>query len=256
MFKSPPDPLAAFALGLNRIRPGWFLKRSIQDIQQRLNRRPVSRAGSYMMEPHQTGRIDEHITAALVDVTTRRPEPLPARECLQIGPPCAWPPDVPEPCAKHVVCAINISRFIDQKRPGESGFLDIAACENVRFKRDDDDRNVAIQKGLFMLLQLQQVPAAGQSPQMSMKHHQQPHAPVVFQAMRFAFGIRQGKWIGEVTATLFQWLMPCGLVLLSRCRPDRSIRKQTRLAPCAPLPRPIPVQNVPLRAPRSAVDSP
>lgn len=44
-----------------------------------------------------------------------------------------------------------------------------------------------------MLLQLQQVPAAGQSTEVTMEHHEQPGACVVREAVTPALGVGQGK---------------------------------------------------------------
>jgi hypothetical protein len=73
------------------------------------------------------------------------------------------------------------------------GLLDVRPSHRRGLKRDHDNPGFQLLEGPRVLLQLQQVPAAGQSTQVAMKYHQQPGAFVVFKAVNAALGIWQGK---------------------------------------------------------------
>jgi len=58
-----------------------------------------------------------------------------------------------------------------------------------RLERDDGDADVEIEERSFVLLQLQQVPAARQSTEVTVEDQQQPEALIVFGTMEPPGGV-------------------------------------------------------------------
>ncbi len=127
-----------------------------------------------MMEPHDSSGVYENISPSLADVPFRLFGPAAVCEPFEVSPPCGWSPYIPEAGFKHATGSVKLTCCIDQKRPAKARILDIGSGEKSGFKSDDYNLYIPPVELIFVLLQLQQVPLAGQSPQVPMKDHQEP----------------------------------------------------------------------------------
>ena len=71
------------------------------------------------------------------------------------------------------------------------GFAHVRASQWAAFERHDDNTGVELLKRPFVLLQLQQMPAARQSTQVPMEDQQQPMPAVVPQLVKTARHVRK-----------------------------------------------------------------
>jgi hypothetical protein len=126
------------------------------------------------MEPHDSSGVNENISPSLVDVTFRLFGQTAVSELFEVSPPCAWPPYIQEAGFEHAICSVKLACGIDQKRPAKARILDIGSGKKSGFKSDDYNLYIQPVELVFVLLQLQQVPSAGESSQVPMKDHQKP----------------------------------------------------------------------------------
>jgi hypothetical protein len=152
-------------------------------VQYRFDGWTIRRASADVMQGNDSVRIDENISAPLVNVPFRLPQPLPLHYLLQINPPCFRPPYVPEGRGEHPVLPVGFAGIIDQKRPGQGSFGDITAGKKTVLKRDHCDLHVPSGEFIFMITQLRDVRPAGQSAEVAVKHQQQPAPAVVRENM-------------------------------------------------------------------------
>jgi len=138
------------------------------------------------MQPHDAGRVDQHIPAALVDIARCPMRLLSFHKGQRIDPPGFWPPHVPEGSGEHAVVAVGLTRLVNQQRPGQTGFLDVLTGKKVIIKGDDDNPDIAPAEFRFLITQLRDVRPAGQSAKMAVEDHQQPAPGVLSQAMAAA----------------------------------------------------------------------
>jgi hypothetical protein len=149
-------------------------------------------------ESHDAVRIDEDISSELQGVRTSGSGPSAAQQFLRVHPPGSRAPDVTQPTSKHPIPAIQAPRVIDDDRPTNARFFGVGARRGAGLERHDYDSDVEVGEGRFVLLQLQQVPAARQSAQMAVKHQQQPVPPVVLETMDPAIGVRKREGDGRM----------------------------------------------------------
>jgi len=147
-----------------------------------------------MMEPNDPSWINENITAPLTDVPLRFLGKTTMRYFLEISPPCVRSPDIPKGGCEHVIGIVHFTGSIYKKRPMKTGILDIGFGEKTRFKGDDHYFHISPAKLIFVLLQLQQVPSARESSEVSVKDHQEPRPPIIIEKVGFLFRVRKNKW--------------------------------------------------------------
>jgi len=153
----------------------------------------VGGTGADMVEPHDARRIDEHIAPELSRVGAgvfRQPA---TRELFHVRQPRPASPDVPQASPVHAVAAVQRAVVVDEHGPGDFRFREVRANERRGLERHHRDPNSQLLERSLVLLQLQQVPAAGESPKVPVKHQQEPMAPIVGEAVRAPLGIRQFK---------------------------------------------------------------
>ena len=144
------------------------------------------------MESHETFGIDQDIAPELEHVSASRlGQPTPG-QLLQVRPPRGEPPHVAPPASLHLVRTIQLTSMIDEDGPGHARLLDIGARERSLLEGDDHDAKPRLET-FCVPLQLQQVPAARQSPEVAVEDHEQPHTPIVVQTMEAAAHVRQRK---------------------------------------------------------------
>ncbi len=133
-----------------------------------------------MMQTHDAGRVDEYIAAALVDIVVgwffRQ---LPLTNFLQVGTPATRPPQIPEGCFEHAVTAIELSVVIDQQWPLQPGLRHVLSREEIILERHYGNRDITASKRVFLLAQLREMPAAGESAEVAMEDQQQPAAAII-----------------------------------------------------------------------------
>ena len=117
-------------------------------------RRPVPGTPPDMMEPHDSSGVYEDISSSLADVPFRFFGQTAVCELFEVGPPCAWPPYIPEAGFEHAICSVNLTCRIDQKRPAKARILDIGSGKKSSFKSDDYNLYVPPVELIFVLLQL------------------------------------------------------------------------------------------------------
>jgi len=168
---------------------------------ERCNRRPVGWASSDVKQPDRARRIDEDIAPELTRITLEvgssgRSSP---DELFRVGPPRGQTPDVPRLAAEHPVPSIERPRLVHENRPPDARLVRVRAGPWAPLERHYDDAGVQFLKRSFVLLQLQQMPAARQSTEMPMEDQQQPVPAVVFEAVEATFRIRQREWHSGTT---------------------------------------------------------
>jgi hypothetical protein len=143
------------------------------------------------MEPHDPCRIDENIATELSRIGTRVFRQAAARELLEVGDPRPGSPDVPKTSPVHAVATVQRAIAVDEYRPAEFHFCHVRSGERRRLERHDRDLYSQIPERLLLLLQLQQVPTAGESTKVPVKDQQEPVSPIVAEPMRAPFSVRQ-----------------------------------------------------------------
>lgn len=93
----------------------------------------------------------------------------------------------------HSVGSVQSTRLVDQEQPTHVGFLHVGQGDWPSLERDDHDLDVQGIDLLVVLSQLRKMLAARQSPQMPVKHQQQPVFGVVLKPMHRTIGIFQLK---------------------------------------------------------------
>ncbi len=127
-----------------------------------------------MMEPHDSAGVYENISSSLAYVPFRLFGQAAVSDLFEVSPPGVWSPYIPKACLKHAVGPVKLTCRIDQKRPAKARILDIGPGKKSSFKSYDRNLYTTTVEIGFVLLQLHQVPPAGQSPQVSMKDQQKP----------------------------------------------------------------------------------
>ena len=144
-----------------------------------------------MMEPHDARRIDENIATELSRVGAgvfRQPA---ARKLFHVRQPRPASPNVPQASPVHTVAAVQRAVVVDENGPGDVRFRKVRANERRGLERHHRDPYPQILERPFVLLQLQQVPAAGESPKVPVKHQQKPFTLIVGQAVYMSVRIGQ-----------------------------------------------------------------
>lgn len=141
-------------------------------VQYRFDGRTIRRASADMVEGNDSVRIDEDISAPLVNVPFRLPQPLSLHYLLQINPPCFRPPYVPEGSGEHPVLPVGFAGVIDQKRPCQGSFGNVTAGKEIVLKRDHRDFHVPFGEFICMITQLRDVRPARESAEVAVENHQ------------------------------------------------------------------------------------
>ena len=142
------------------------------------------------MKPDDARRIDENITAKLSRVAARVLRQPTARELFHVRDPRPAAPDVPHASTLHAVTAVQHPIPIDKNGPGDLRVRHVRARERCRFERDHADSYPEFLELLLVLLQLQQVPAAGESPKVPVKDQQEPVSAIVAKPVDAPFSVR------------------------------------------------------------------
>ena len=159
--------------------------------QHRRNCRPVRGASADMMEPHHTGRVNQHVAPLLGRVSARYPRKPPSERLTAVDSHGGEPPEMPEPGRVHVVRPVEPPFGVHEQRPDQPGPVQILAGLFPSLEGHDERLDLEPIQFLARLLQLQQMSAARQSEQMPVEHQQQPPATVVFEAMLPIVGVAQ-----------------------------------------------------------------
>ena len=93
--------------------------------------------------------------------------------------------------AEHAVPPVERPRLVDENGPPKARIVRVRAGLEATLERDHDDVGIELLERPFVLLQLQQMPAARQSTQVPMEDQQQPVPAVVFEVVESAFPVRQ-----------------------------------------------------------------
>ncbi len=144
-----------------------------------------------MMEPHDARGIDENIATELSRVSARVFQPPAARELFQVRQPRSASPNVPQPSQVHAVAAVQRAVAVDENGPGNVRIRKVRANKRRGLEGDHRDAYRQFAERLLLLLQLQQVPPAGKSPQVPVKDQQQPVTLIVAEAVYTPVRIRQ-----------------------------------------------------------------
>ncbi len=155
----------------------FLVSSALLPVQRRQNRfrgRTVRGTLPNMMEPHDSTRVHENIAPSLADVPSGFFGEAAMRELFEVSPPCGWSPYIPEARFKHSIGPVKLTFGIDQKRPAKARVLDIGPGKKPGLEGDDCNLYLTPLELGFVLLQLHQMPTAGQSPQVPVKDHQKP----------------------------------------------------------------------------------
>lgn len=143
-----------------------------------------------MMEPDDGRRIDEHIATELSRIASRIFRQPAARELLHVSGPRPGSPNVPQASAVHAVATVQRASVVDENGPGDLRFSQVRSNKRRTLEGHDRDPYPQILERLFLLLQLQQVPAAGESPKVPVKDQQEPLSPIVADPVHAPFSVR------------------------------------------------------------------
>lgn len=147
-----------------------------------------------MMQADHAGRVDEHVTAALGNIAVRLLQLLAVQNSFQIGPPGFRPPDIPEGSGEHPVATVEFPFFIDQQRPDKAGIFGILPGQKARLKGDHRDCNAKFRQFRFVLPQLREMDAAGQSAEVAVKNQQQPGTLIIGEMMHLPLRVGKREW--------------------------------------------------------------
>lgn len=131
-----------------------------------------------MLEPDQTVGIDQHVASLLPGVGARQAGKPPESGLTKVGAEGRRPPQVPEPGLPHRVGVIEAALGVDEQRPAQPGLGHVRTSRGRILERHGQRLHPEPRKILLRLLQLQQMPPAGQSEQVPVEHQQQPPAAV------------------------------------------------------------------------------
>lgn len=160
-------------------------------LKDRGDRGAVGRAAADIVESHSARRIDEDIAAELSRVRAGVSRQPAVREFFRISQPRPGSPDVPQMSPVHAVAAVQRAVVVDENGPGDLRFRDVCTNERRALERHHDNPRPEILECPFVLLQLQQVPAAGESTEVPMEHQQEPMTLVIGEAVCAPLGIEQ-----------------------------------------------------------------
>lgn len=94
----------------------------------------------------------------------------------------------------HPIGAVESPLPVNQQGPLETRLAHILLGSLPNLERHDDNAQAQSLEFVLVPSQLRQVLPAGQSAEVSVKHHQKPLAPVVLQPMDSARGVLQSKF--------------------------------------------------------------
>ena len=154
-----------------------------------------------MKKPDRARRIHENVSAELTRIAVEASGSWrsSSEQLLRVRPPRAWTPDVPRRAEEHAVGPVDRPRLIDENGPPKARVVRVRAGLWAALERHHDRAGIEFLKRPFVLLQLQQMPAARQSTQVPMEDQQQPVPAVVLEAVEKAFRIRQREWHRGIT---------------------------------------------------------
>lgn len=149
------------------------------------------------MQAHNPVRVDQDVSAELAQVVGGTAQLAAAPQQLDVAPPGRRTKNGPPSAPVHAVGVIEFLRFVPQDGPGKRRFAGIVLGDGGTLERDDDNGDVQRFQFAGVLLQLQQVFAAGESGQVPVEDHQQPAAGVIVEPVRPADGVVQIKVDGR-----------------------------------------------------------
>ena len=147
-----------------------------------------------MVQADNTIRIDEDISAALINIVLGRLQRPPFKQLPGIRKPGSQPPDIPEGCVQHPVSAIQLPAAVNKKRPGQAGILLIGPRQKVMSKSHHNRLEPPFRESGFLFTQLRDVPTAGKSAQVTMEDQKQPPAAILLKGMHAAVAVTEHKW--------------------------------------------------------------
>lgn len=168
--------------------------------KDRLNLRSIGWTPPDVAEAHDATRIDQHVAAELQDVGIGSCRDAAPCELFEICPPRLWPPDIPESSRQHTVGAIHLPGFVQEHGPRELHLVGVHPGLGGRLERDDHRADVPPFQLAPTTLQLQQVPAAGESTEMAMEDHQQPATSIMLERVQAPPDVWQRKsnrWLSD-----------------------------------------------------------
>ena len=144
-----------------------------------------------MVQANDSFGIDQDIPSALKDVASRVVGPPPSQEQSGVCLHRCRSENVPPTRVLHPIGGVERPRLIDQQRPRDVSFADVGAGDWPRIECHDRDLDSQMVELGFLLPQLRQMFAAGESAQMTMEHQQEPASGVLLEPINGSFGVRQ-----------------------------------------------------------------
>lgn len=117
-----------------------------------------------------------------------------SRDQLGILQPGRGPPNRRPSTVTHPIGAVESTLPVNQQGPLETCLAHVLLGTLPSLERYDDNAQAQSLEFVLVPSQLRQVLPAGQSAEVSVKHHQKPAAPVVLQPMDSARGVLQRKF--------------------------------------------------------------
>jgi hypothetical protein len=162
---------------LENVRDGWS----------------VSGTNAYMMYSHLSTGINEHIAAPLSNIVMGHLRVVSLGDFFGIGPGATWVPDIKKTGCEHVVLIVETSSTVDEQWPLQFRLGHIGLGKKIGLKCNNGYIDLQSGQFIFLLSQLRQVLAAGQSTQVAMKHEKQPSALEIAELVFLSVRIGQDK---------------------------------------------------------------
>ena len=121
------------------------------------------------MQANNSIGIDQNIAAQLVKIPAAALKTSSLHEKFRINHPRSRSIDIPPAAAFHSISHIQGAGLIDKHRPRQIGLANVGLRRGTEFKSDDNYLYSRICKFFFVLTQLRQVFASGQSREVAVK---------------------------------------------------------------------------------------
>ena len=168
-------------------------RKPLPRVKQFPHKGAVRRAGSDVLKSDDPCWIDQHITALLLRISPRPAGQPSSKQFPKIRPPHGWTHEIPELGFSHAVRVVELALAVHEKRPTKPRRFGVGPDETASLEGHDDDLNAKLAEALCRMLHLHEVPLAGQSPEVTVEHHQEPDAAIIFKATDSALCIGQSE---------------------------------------------------------------
>ena len=124
---------------LPSVREGRRASGCAARLEQPLDRRAMTRSRADVYEPHDAGRIDEHVTPLLHRIGDRPTRETAPHHFANVGEKRGRPEQVSPPRRAHPICAVERTRLVAEHRPARLRLGDVRARDGRGLERHHED---------------------------------------------------------------------------------------------------------------------